>query len=203
MKKTTKSILIGIICTLLLLAGALFLLYKIETNNKEESSPNQKDTAKENIPINNNENQTKNDQPSKENKEETTSTPSSNTNQEENQVTIYVFHGSTCPACQNALKQFKEKKDSSYKNITIKTFEVWGNKDNSALMQKVAEKLNVEARYIPFIIIGNFSTTGYDEKTILSEIKKAEEKKDYQDIVSQVIKENKDLNTSFQKIENN
>lgn len=164
MKNTVKTIIISCITILLLVGITLFIMYK-NYENKNYNEP--KDNSKINIE-NSNENET-------------------------NKITLHLFHGSTCPACLSAIEKM-QKDLTKYNYLEIKTYEVWSNPDNSKLMQKVAEKLGVEAKYIPFIIIGNYSTTGYNEETITNKITEYNNSNNYQDIVSEVIKENSDLN---------
>ncbi len=67
-------------------------------------------------------------------------------------------------------------------------------------MKKVADKLGVEARYVPYFVIGSFNTDGYKENTLITEIKKANENDNYEDIVASILKENKDLNPTYESI---
>lgn len=127
-------------------------------------------------------------------------------NEVNNQVTVYVFHGNTCPACKNAIKNFTEKKDTVYKDVEFVTYELWLQENrevNNKLMELVANKLDVDAEYIPFIVIGGFSTTGYEEKKILKEIEKAKKDPNYQDVVKKILEENKDLQPNSEEIKSN
>lgn len=198
MKKETLTIIVGIAATLLVLAITLFVMYKIDegkntevkakTTAREIESNNNQDTENT-IPVNNNdnnENNAKNEKP--------------NTNDANNKVTLYLFHGSTCPACQKAIECIKTYIIGKYDYLEIKTFEVWHNEDNSKLMGKVAEALNVEAKYIPFMIIGDYSTTTSKDNAnfLKEEITSAHTNSNYEDIVAKVISENKDLNPKFE-----
>lgn len=123
-----------------------------------------------------------------------------------NEVTLYIFHGNTCPACKNAISNITEKKNSLYSGVKVVTYELWKTENrevNGKLMTKVAEALGVDAEYIPFMVIGNYSTTGYNEKTLLKEIKKASQDPNYQDVVKKVLEENENLKPNSETIENN
>lgn len=108
-------------------------------------------------------------------------------------VTLYEFYGSTCPHCMD-LNEWIENdlmKDSKYnKKVKVEKFEVWGDQDNQKLMQDVAAELGVEARGVPFIVIGNESTSGFSELQTPAQIKKMIDKaykdNNYKDIVSKV-----------------
>lgn len=198
MKKETLTIIVGIAVTLLVLAITLFVMYKIDegkntevkakTTAREIESNNNQDTENT-IPVNNN----------NDNKENNAKNEKPNTNDANNKVTLYLFHGSTCPACQKAIERIKKYIIGKYDYLEIKTFEIH-NEDNSKLMNKVAEALNVEAKYIPFMIIGDYSTTTSKDNAnfLKEEITSAHTNSNYEDIVAKVISENKDLNPKFE-----
>jgi len=213
MKDTTKTIIIGITATILVLAITIFILYKtsdkkelnntgvsekINNQNSNKLENNTSVTKEENNNINQN-SENKNTESENIQKENTSNENTQNENTD-SKVIIYLFHGATCPACQNALKNINEHKNTTLKNIEFRTFEIWNNSDNSKLMKLVANKLNVEARYIPYFIIGSYSKDGYNEETLLKEYKVALDNKNYKDIVAQVIKENPDLNPVYETL---
>ena len=111
-----------------------------------------------------------------------------------NKYTLYLFHGETCPACLNAKEKIK-KDLMDISNLEIITYEIWNNQDNSALMDKVAEKLGVEVNYIPFFVINTFNKVGYDKDDVLNELKN-----DNKDIVKEVLEENPQLKPVFEKL---
>lgn len=82
----------------------------------------------------------------------------------EDKINIYLFRGNGCPHCQEFLEYVANTlvKDEGDK-FNVVSFEVWNDKDNSNLMQKVAKKLGEEAGGVPFIVIGNKSFSGYSE----------------------------------------
>ena len=82
----------------------------------------------------------------------------------EDKINIYLFRGDGCPHCQEFLEYVANTlvKDEGDK-FNLVSFEVWNDKDNSNLMQKVAKKLGKEASGVPFIVIGDKSFSGYSE----------------------------------------
>ena len=70
-------------------------------------------------------------------------------------VTVYLFRGSTCEHCENALEYMDKHRDEIPKDVEIVTYEVWENKNNSKLQDAVADKLKVDKKenYEAIIII--------------------------------------------------
>lgn len=178
MKKETKIIIIGICVTLLALVLAIFLLYIFYEKGNAPVEENNEATMKE---------------------ENTNST--TNNLETENKVIIYLFHGSECPACNNALAKIKENFDK-FEQYEIKTIEIWHNKENIKLLTTVEEKLNIEVTGVPFFLIGNYSLTGYYEQTILEKAKEMTSNKDYQDIIDNILEENKDISPTIETLKN-
>lgn len=75
-------------------------------------------------------------------------------NKTNNQVVITLFHGATCPHCQEFLEYIKGLDKKMKEKIVLKMYEVWSNEDNSHLMDIVANKLGQQVSGVPFIIIG-------------------------------------------------
>lgn len=112
-------------------------------------------------------------------------------------VTLYLFHGKECPACNNALELMPD--DFKNINIEIKTYEVWHNPDNSILLDKVGDKINYQVRNIPFFIVGSEYNVGYNFQELKNKIDKYSNQ-EYNDIVLEVINENPDLNVISEKL---
>lgn len=200
MKKTTKTIIIGISITLLTLILTIFLIYifYVKENNQEQTNINPPNEIKteEQESISNEEEKTETNMKEEENN-------SSNTNlKPENKVIIYLFHGNECPACNNAITYMKENYDK-FKNYEIKMIEVWHNENNQKLLKKVEEKLNIDITGIPFFIIGNYTKTGYNEEEIIKTAKEMEYNKNYQDIINTILNENKNLNPTIETLKKN
>lgn len=87
-------------------------------------------------------------------------------------VNVYIFRGEGCPHCEEALEYFDsiEKEYGKYYNLV--KYEVWYDKDNSALMTDVAKKLNETVTGVPYIIIGKNTYKGFNSAQMSEEIKK-------------------------------
>ncbi len=96
----------------------------------------------------------------------------SNYKESDDQTTIYLFRGSTCGYCHKFLEFLNSIVPEYGKYFKLKSYEVWGNADNSKLMKKMANFLDETANGVPFIIIGDQAFTGY-ASTYDEQIKKA------------------------------
>lgn len=77
---------------------------------------------------------------------------------------IYFFHGSTCPHCKEALEFFDSIEEEYGYMFELVSYEVWGNKDNADLMNKVGKFLDIKIGGVPFFIIGEkVFDAGYSE----------------------------------------
>lgn len=195
MKTETKTIIISSLTIIFTIFVTLFVIYKIDEKKNLDTKPViNTDNISNYDNTDNNDNQIDSSIENKDNEENKDNNETKNETNE-SKVIIYLFHGNTCPHCQNAIATLTEKKNTTYKNIQIKTFDVWDKQtDNSALMQKVAGELNVEARYVPFFVIGSSSIESFNEEKILKQIETSTQDKNYEDIVTKVINKNKDLN---------
>ena len=106
-------------------------------------------------------------------------------------VNVYMFRGEGCPHCEEALEFFDElAKDEEYsKMYELKTYEVWYDEENSALMKDVAEALEEEVSGVPYMVIGTKTFAGYAasmSSQIKDTIKAAYEDDDYKDVVKEV-----------------
>ena len=99
---------------------------------------------------------------------------------------IYLFYGDGCPHCA-ALEEYLENEYSDNSKVNIYKYEVWNNKENQKLWQKVEEITGKEAKGVPYFVIGEDVYQGYSassawEKRVDKAIKKAL-KTDYNDNV--------------------
>ncbi len=97
-----------------------------------------------------------------------------------NEVNVYFFHGDTCPHCQEAMAWFESIEEEHGSKFKLNTYEVWHSEENSKLMELVAETRGESAEYIPYIVIGNQSWSGFtedDKTTILEKINSEYEQK--------------------------
>lgn len=78
-------------------------------------------------------------------------------------VNIYLFRGATCTHCYDLLSFLESIIDDYGDKFNAITFEVWNNKDNNKLMQKVADLYGDDVTGVPYLVIGEYTFTGYDE----------------------------------------
>jgi len=111
----------------------------------------------------------------------------------ENEVKAYLFYGDGCPHCAKE-EAFLDSIKDKYPTLEVKTFEIYYNRSNIALMKEVSNKLNANASGVPFLIIGEKYFVGYAEGVTSVEIE--EEIKNalsntVPDIVGDIIKDKK------------
>jgi len=90
----------------------------------------------------------------------------------DDQITIYLFRGNGCGYCKKFLTFLNSITDEYGKYFKLQSYEVWYNKDNSKLLENVAEFLDEDAGGVPYIIIGDQVFPGYHE-SYDEQIKKA------------------------------
>ena len=198
MKDTTKTIIIGVVITILVLILTIFILYKVDSKKLKDENTTNKNNYNNSTPTIKTDNNSNN----------TTNTPSKNNetntiikdDEKNDKIILYMFHGSTCPHCVKAIETMKNEKNTTFKNVEIRTFEIYKNKVNSELYKKVTDKLKVNVNFVPYFVIGDYNRVGFNAEVLLKEYKKALNNKDYKDIVSEVIKENKDLKPVYKTI---
>jgi len=86
-------------------------------------------------------------------------------------LTVYFFYGNGCPHCEKEIK-FLENLQKKYPEIEIQKFEVYLNRWNASLMQKIGEELKVDISGVPFSFIGDKHFIGYGEGITSGEIEK-------------------------------
>lgn len=191
MKRETKTIIMGVVATILVLAVAIFVIYKV-TEKKDTKTEDTNRTSSYSESNDKNNNKDSNNIFSNTVKDE------NKNNATDGKVTLYMFWGDGCPHCEHA-KEFYDTIKNNYDYLEIKTYELWkssSKKENLELMEKVGEALNFDASGIPFIVIGDFKISGFGSTTgdkIKEAIEKAHNNKDYVDIVAKVIEENPNI----------
>ncbi len=199
MKDTTKTIIIGVSITIIVLILTIFIIYKIDSKKVHSENNTNREEYNDSIPTVNTPDDTSTSNDSNDDSS-SEPTPTINDKEKNSKIILYMFHGNTCPHCINAIKTIKEERNTTFKNVEIRTFEVYKNKDNSALYEKVNEKLKVNVNSIPYFIIGTYNKVGFKTDDLLKEYKNALNNKSYQDIVAEVIKENPNLNPVYETI---
>lgn len=109
-------------------------------------------------------------------------------------VTIYFFKGETCSYCAAAKTFFTSlADDSEYKDMfVLKEFEIWNNKKNAELANKVAEKMGDTLNGVPYIIIGDKTWNGYTSsygEAFKEQIKKIYNDDNYTDTLKDLVSE--------------
>ena len=126
---------------------------------------------------------------------------------EDDTITLYLFHGDGCPHCAEEIK-FLNSIEGKYDNLEIVKYEVWYNEENSELLNKVKESLEITANGVPTTIIGDTVIIGYGSGTG-SKIERAIKyysEEEYTDQVSRIIdgtfvKEEKKKENDFEEKE--
>lgn len=85
------------------------------------------------------------------------------------QFDIHFFYRDTCQHCAKE-KVFLDKILPKYPNIKLKAYEVSHSKNNILLLQKIADKLDVDAGGVPFLVIGDKSYIGFSDGPMVDEI---------------------------------
>jgi glutaredoxin len=80
----------------------------------------------------------------------------------DNNVNAYLFYGDGCPHCAKE-NTFLESIKNDYPTLDIYKYEVYFSRENSLLMQKVAETLGTESGGVPFLVIGDKYYVGFSE----------------------------------------
>lgn len=84
--------------------------------------------------------------------------------EKDDQVTIYLFRGKGCSHCYEFLEYVSSKLIKEYGDkIKVVTYEVWNNKNNSKLMEKISDYFKDDASGVPYIVIGEKTFNGYAE----------------------------------------
>ncbi len=78
------------------------------------------------------------------------------------EINLYLFHSQDCTHCQSERKWLESIKDK-YDNLNIHEYEITRNSDNSALLDKVKERLSSTSNYVPFTVIGEQHWIGWNE----------------------------------------
>ena len=84
---------------------------------------------------------------------------------EKEKINIYLFRGKGCPHCADEEKWLESIKKEYGDYINVYDYEVWYNKDNAKLLDKVKKKLNTYSSSIPFTVIGEKYYVGFSDTT--------------------------------------
>ena len=106
-----------------------------------------------------------------------------------NKVRIYIFRGQWCGYCRNLLTYLNSIIDEYKDIVNIKTYEVWYDADNSALMDSVAAAMGETVSGVPYMIIGDKSFRGYSSNSnssIIDQIKKVAAEENPYDVMDHI-----------------
>ena len=88
-------------------------------------------------------------------------------------INVYFFHGDGCPHCEDATRFFDSIGEEYKKYYNLEKYEVWHDKENSSLMEKVRRRLGDDPKGgVPYIVVGKKSFSGFDD-SVGEQIKKA------------------------------
>lgn len=76
-------------------------------------------------------------------------------------VNAYFFYGDGCPHCAEERQYLFHVLKSEYPDLQVYEYEIYNNKNNAILLQKIAEKLNIRVDGVPFLVISDKHFVGY------------------------------------------
>lgn len=81
----------------------------------------------------------------------------------EDKINIYLFRGKGCSVCRSFVTFLSTIVDDYGDYFNLVSYEVWKDSDNSSLLSEVADFTSIEARGVPYIIIGDNVFDGYSD----------------------------------------
>lgn len=84
-----------------------------------------------------------------------------NYKESDEKVTVYLFRGLGCGFCRGFINYLNDNIDELGKYFNLVSYEVWYDKDNADLMQKVANFTGTPAQGVPYIIVGEKVFDGF------------------------------------------
>lgn len=78
------------------------------------------------------------------------------------EVNIYIFYGDGCPHCA-ALEKYLDKEYKNDKEVKTYKYEVWFDKENQSIWEKVQQETGKTAKGVPYFIIGDQVLQGYND----------------------------------------
>ena len=91
----------------------------------------------------------------------------------DDKINVYVFRGSSCWHCLDEITWLADNYKDYAQYINVHTYEVWGNSQNSKLMNSVAKLLGQSANGVPFTVVGKQTFSGFAESTGTQIVEKA------------------------------
>lgn len=82
-------------------------------------------------------------------------------NKNDEPLNIYIFSGDGCPHCESELKVLSKIEEEYKGKVKVYNYETWYNTNNKVILNKVAEKFNIELKGVPFTVIGDEYFVGF------------------------------------------
>lgn len=120
-------------------------------------------------------------------------------------IKAYLFYGNGCPHCAEEM-QFLEEIQEDNSDLEVITYEIYNNKNNALLLQKIGKSLGANVSGVPFLVIGNEYFIGYAKGIISEEIvNKIEDcgKEKCPDKVADIINSENQKKQENKQVENN
>ncbi len=76
-------------------------------------------------------------------------------------INAYFFYGDGCPHCARERDFLFGELQVEYPNLKIYEYEIYNNYENTVLLQKIANELDVRVDGVPFLVIGDKHFIGY------------------------------------------
>jgi len=91
----------------------------------------------------------------------------------EDKVNVYLFRGLGCGFCRGFITFLNDNIDELGKYFNLVSYEVWYDSDNADLLTEVGNFTGVEARGVPYIIVGEKVFDGFTEDAYGEDFKAA------------------------------
>ncbi len=88
-----------------------------------------------------------------------------------NPVELYFFEGQGCSYCAK-MKSFLEGVKADYPNLEVREFEVYFNKENQVLFEKMAKAYGATTSGVPTLFIGEEVINGADFEKVKNAVEK-------------------------------
>lgn len=85
-------------------------------------------------------------------------------------IKAYLFYGNGCPHCAKEM-QFLQEMQKDYSGLEIVAYEIYSNKDDALLLQKIGKSLDVDVSGVPFSVVGDKHFIGYADGITSEEIR--------------------------------
>lgn len=121
-------------------------------------------------------------------------------------LNTYLFYGEGCPHCAKERLFLFNVLKNEYPSLQIYEYEVYNNRSNSLLLQKVGQSLDADIGGVPFLVIGDKYFIGYADSITPSEIKNRVEEclnNSCPDTVANILGLNKEVKETPAKIDIN